>query len=450
MSKLFGTDGIRGKANEYPITPEVALRVGKAIATVFMAGGKKNPRVIIGKDTRLSGYMLESALTSGLVSMGMDVFGVGPLPTPAIAHLTHSMCADCGIMITASHNPSTDNGIKIFNADGYKLPDETENRIEAEVIAMEKATRANGGGQIGKAFRIEDARGRYIEFAKSTIRNQSLRGIKAVLDCANGAAYYIAPIIFKELGVDVIRTATSPDGFNINDKCGATCPQNIVRLVKEHNADIGISLDGDADRVIFCDNRGNIINGDRIIGLCALDYKQRGRLAGNAIAVTSMSNLGLVEAMKRADIRTEITPVGDRYVIERMRELELNLGGEQSGHLIFSDYATTGDGIISALHVLKVMKKKNATLHDLAYGFMEEYPQKLVNIPVRERVDLAQLPQLNTALSQARSALGDKGRVLVRYSGTENKIRILTEAQDAAVMEKWSSNICDIIRKELA
>ena len=355
MSKLFGTDGIRGKANEYPITPEIALRVGKAIATVFMAEGKKNPRVIIGKDTRLSGYMLESALTSGLVSMGMDVFGIGPLPTPAVAHLTHSMCADCGIMITASHNPSTDNGIKIFDAEGYKLADDVEARIEAEVTAQEKAHYGNGATQIGKAFRIEDARGRYIEFAKSTIGNQSLRGIKAVLDCANGAAYYIAPIIFKELGVDVIRTATSPDGYNINDKCGATCPQNIVRLVKEHNADIGISLDGDADRVIFCDNRGNIINGDRIIGLCALDYKQRGRLAGNAIAVTCMSNLGLVEAMKRADIRTEITQVGDRYVIERMREQELNLGGEQSGHLIFSDYATTGDGIISALHVLKLM-----------------------------------------------------------------------------------------------
>ena len=449
MSRLFGTDGIRGKANEYPITPEIALRLGKAIATVFMAEGKKNPRVIIGKDTRLSGYMLESALTSGLVSMGMDVFGVGPLPTPAVAHLTHSMCADCGIMITASHNPATDNGIKIFDAEGYKLADDVEARIEAEVTALEKAHRANGAEQIGKAFRIEDARGRYIEFAKSTIRNQSLRGIKAVLDCANGAAYYIAPIIFKELGVDVIRTATSPDGYNINDKCGATYPQNIVRLVKEHNADIGISLDGDADRVIFCDNRGNIINGDRIIGLCALDYKQRSRLSGNAIAVTCMSNLGLVEAMKRADIRTEITQVGDRYVIERMREQELNLGGEQSGHLIFSDYATTGDGIISALHVLKVMKQKNATLHDLAYGFMEEYPQKLVNIPVQERIELDQIPQLNKVLADAKASLGDTGRLIVRYSGTENKIRILSEAPDAAVMEKWSTIACDIIRKEL-
>lgn len=449
MSKIFGTDGIRGKANEYPITPEMALRVGKAIATIFTAEGKKNTRAVIGKDTRLSGYMLESALTSGLVSMGMDVFGIGPLPTPAVAHLTQSMCADCGIMITASHNPSTDNGIKIFNSDGYKLPDELEARIEAEINQLERTARANGSEQIGKAFRIEDARGRYIEFAKGTIRNQSLKGIKAVLDCANGAAYYIAPIIFKELGVEVIRTATSPDGFNINDKCGAMYPQNMARLVREHNADIGISFDGDADRVIFCDHKGNIVNGDRILGLCALDYKQRNRLSGNTVVATGMSNLGLLEAMKNADIRTEIAPVGDRYVIERMREKDLNLGGEQSGHLIFRDYVTTGDGIVSALHVLKLMKKKNATLQQLA-DFMYEYPQKLVSLPVKERIPLENHDGMNRLLAAAKADMGELGRVFVRYSGTENKLRVLTEARTVEMVEKWNNAICDLIREELS
>ncbi|MBQ9501792.1 MAG: phosphoglucosamine mutase [Lentisphaeria bacterium] len=447
MTKLFGTDGIRGKANQYPITPEIALWTGKAIAKIFKESGRSRPRAIIGKDTRLSGYMLETALTSGLVSMGMDVFEIGPMPTPAVAHLTRSMCADCGIMITASHNPASDNGIKIFDRAGYKLPDEVEARIEKEVCRMIADHTVAGPEEIGKAFRIDDARGRYIEFAKSSIKNHSLDGMRVVLDCANGAAYYIAPLILKELGVELIRTATSPDGSNINENCGATHPQNMVRLVKEYGADAGISLDGDADRVIFADHLGNIVNGDRIIGLCALDYKARNRLSNNTIAVTCMSNLGLTEAMTRAGIRTEVTPVGDRYVIERMRDLDLNLGGEQSGHLIFHDYATTGDGIISALHVLRLMKRKNATLNELAGSFMTEFPQLLTNIPVQEKVPLEELPGVIRTVEDARAALGSAGKIMVRYSGTENKLRVLVEARSRELAEKWHGHICSAVRK---
>ncbi len=450
MTKLFGTDGIRGKANEYPITPEIALRIGKSIASILSAGGRTKPRAIIGKDTRLSGYMLETALTSGLVSMGVDVFEIGPMPTPAVAHLTRSMCADCGIMITASHNPATDNGVKIFNSEGYKISDELESRIENDVVSEGKLFRGKNAEQIGKAFRIDDARGRYIEFVKSSIRNLSLQGIKAVLDCANGAAYYVAPLILKELGVDVIRTATSPDGFNINDKCGVSYPQNMIRLVKEHHADIGISLDGDADRVIFCDHRGNLLSGDRILGLCALDYKSRGRLAHDTVALTCMSNMGLVRALEKAGIHTEVTSPGDRYVVERMKQLDLNLGGEHSGHLVFLDYATMGDGIVSALHVLKLMKKNNASLAELTAGIMEEFPRKITSLSIREQIPLENMHGISRVTEDAKKALGDNGRVLIRYSGTENKCRVLVEARDPDEMEKWNSIVCDAVKKEFS
>ena len=436
MGKLFGTDGIRGKANVYPITPETALRVGKSIAHVFGAGDN-TPKAVLGKDTRLSGYMLETALTSGLVSMGMNVLEVGPMPTPAVAHLTKSLGADCGIMITASHNPSDDNGIKIFSADGFKLPDDVEARIEHYILESERGNELQGSRRIGKAYRIDDARGRYIEFAKSSIKNHSLKGIKAVLDCANGAAYSIAPLIFRELGVEVIPTAVEPDGFNINDGCGATHPENMSALV-----------DGDADRVIFCDAEGSVVNGDRIIGLCALDYKARGRLSNNAIAVTSMSNLGLLAAMKKAGIDVIVTAVGDRYVIETMREKNLSLGGEQSGHLIFLDYVTTGDGIISALHVLNLMKQKDKPLRELA-SFMEEYPQKLLSMPVRERIPIEQLKVLSGVISDADKALQASGRVVVRYSGTENKIRLLVEAKDASDVDLWLGKLTDAVKEEL-
>ncbi len=447
MGRLFGTDGIRGKANSYPITPEVALQVGKAIAKVFGESAGGTPRAVIGKDTRLSGYMLETALTSGLVSMGMDVLEVGPMPTPAVAHLAKSMGADCGIMITASHNPAQDNGIKIFSSDGFKLPDEVEDRIEGHIMAA-LGGQPLCGSKIGKAYRIDDAKGRYIEFAKSSIGNRSLKGIKAVLDCANGASYAIAPLILKELGVDVVKFAAEPDGLNINADCGATCTGPMCELVRKHKADVGISLDGDSDRVIFSDAAGNVVNGDRILGLCALNFKSRGKLSNNTLVVTSMSNLGLIKAMNENGIKVEVAAVGDRYVIERMKEGSFNLGGEQSGHLIFLDYATTGDGIISALHILKLMKDSGRSLAEMA-DFMEEYPQKLSSFAVKEKKPIDSVPALHDAIKEAEKELGANGRVNVRYSGTENKIRILVEAKSAEAVESWTSKLVGIAKKEL-
>jgi phosphoglucosamine mutase len=449
MGKLFGTDGIRGKANTYPITPEVALQVGKAVAHVFKAQGRGFSRAVVGKDTRLSGYMLENALASGLVSMGMDVYSVGPMPTPAVAHLTKSFCATCGIMITASHNPSDDNGIKIFDANGFKLPDEVENDIESHVLGGEIDSTHIGTEFLGKAFRIDDARGRYIEFAKASIRNRSLKGLKIVLDCAHGAGYFISPIIFRELGAEVIKSSTDPDGFNINLNCGATCPQNISKLVLQHKADVGIALDGDGDRVIFCDARGKVINGDRILGLCALDYKERGRLAKNTIVVTSMSNLGLSKAMEKNGINVVVTDVGDRYVVERMRSDGYNIGGEQSGHVIFMDYVTTGDGTITALHVLKLMMDKKKSLAELA-DFMEEFPQILSSFNVKEKKPIDKVPNLVNIVAECEKSLGGNGRVILRYSGTENKIRLLIEALNQKDVETWTAKIKSVIEKELS
>ena len=449
MKELFGTDGVRGKANQYPITAELALQLGKATAHVFGASGTGLRKAILGKDTRLSGYMLENAITSGMLSMGMDVIAVGPMPTPAVAHLTKSMGASCGIMITASHNPAEDNGIKIFGHDGFKLPDEIELEIEKHILSGELNSDAIPHNQIGKAYRIDDARGRYIEFAKSSINNHSLKGLKIVLDCANGAAYSMAPLIFRELGAEVIVTAASPDGHNINDGCGATYSRHAAALVKEHNADLSISLDGDADRVIFCDANGNEVNGDRLIGMVALDFKQRGRLAGDSIVVTSMSNLGLIKAMEKAGINVIQTGVGDRYVIEEMRKNDFNVGGEQSGHIIFMDYATTGDGIITALHVLKQMIRSNKSIAELA-DFMDVYPQRLEGIMVQEKVPIEQVPALRDAIKDCEKALDGFGRTVVRYSGTENKIRILVEAEKQKDVDFWTEKLCDIAKKELA
>lgn len=448
--KLFGTDGIRGVANTYPITAEMALQVGKATAHVFSRsfGGGRRMRVIVGKDTRLSGYMLETALTSGLLSMGMDVLLVGPLPTPAVAHLIRSMGAGCGIMLTASHNLAADNGIKIFDARGFKLADEVELEIEKHILSGDLDSAHISGSAIGKAWRIDDARGRYIEFAKSSIRNHSLEGLKIVLDCANGAAYSIAPPIFRELGAEVIETAVKPDGGNINADCGALHPEHIGRLVREHGADAGIALDGDADRVIFCDAAGNEVNGDRIIGMIALDYKKRGKLSQDTVVVTSMSNLGLHRALRANGIAVEVTDVGDRYVIERMRSGDYNIGGEQSGHIIFSDYATTGDGIITALHVLKLMIESGQTLAELA-AFMTVFPQQISSLPVARKLPLGELPELSELVAAAGRELGDSGRVIVRYSGTENKIRILVEAADAGAVHAWCERLGAAAVREL-
>lgn len=448
MRELFGTDGIRGKANTYPITPEIALQVGKALAHAFKAKGHGFSKAVVGKDTRLSGYMLESALTSGIVSMGMDVYLVGPMPTPAVAHLTKSFCATCGIMITASHNPSDDNGIKIFDSSGFKLPDDFENEIEKQVLRGEINSEHIGTELLGKAHRIEDARGRYIEFAKSSIKNHSLKGLKIVLDCANGAGYFIAPIIFRELGAEVIKVGTDPDGYNINKDCGATHTEFISNLVVQNKADLGIALDGDGDRVIFCDSKGKVVNGDRIIGLCALDFKERGRLAKNTVVVTSMSNLGLIKAMEKAGINVVVTDVGDRYVVERMRGEGYNIGGEQSGHVIFMDYVTTGDGIITALHVLKLMMDKNKSITELA-GFMEDYPQLLTSIKVKKKIPVDNIPSLKKTIADCDKSLGKSGRLVVRYSGTENKIRVLLEAHDRKDVDIWTAKLKTVIEKEL-
>ncbi|MDP3851900.1 MAG: phosphoglucosamine mutase [Luteolibacter sp.] len=446
--KLFGTDGIRGRVNEFPITAEVALQMGKAVASVLRSSGPNRNRVLVGKDTRISGYMLETALTSGLVSMGMDVFMVGPLPTPAVAHLTKSMGAAAGIMITASHNPYEDNGMKIFGPDGYKLSDELEELIESHIHGKEADAAPLPPQQIGKAHRIDDARGRYIEFAKHTVDNISLHGLKVVVDCGHGAAYFIAPLIFKELGAEVITTGIQPDGLNINHGCGALHPEHAGELVRRCNADLGISFDGDADRVIFTDADGQVVSGDRILALCAISLKEQGKLRRDTLVATVMSNLGLREAMKQHGIHLETTAVGDRNVIECIRKNGYSFGGENSGHLIFADHATTGDGILSALQVLRMMRDHKATLAQLA-TVMNEYPSQLANMPVASKPPLDSLPNLTLLMKEATADFGDKGRHLIRYSGTENKIRVLVEHREAGECQAWVSKFAAVIRQEI-
>jgi len=448
MQKLFGTDGIRGQANRFPVHAELALKLGKALGKRLSAHGYGSARAVIGKDTRLSGYMLETALTSGLVSAGCDVFLVGPVPTPAVAHLTRSLAADVGIMLTASHNPYDDNGIKIFSPLGYKLEDEEENEITRLVLETDLNTDAIRSDQLGKAYRLDDARGRYIEFAKSTIGNEKLSGFKVVMDCANGAAYDIGPWIFRELGAAIIKTGVSPDGLNINAKCGALHPKGIAKLVQEHGADIGIALDGDADRVIFADADGAIVDGDRVLAACAIAFKKRGILANDTLVVTRMSNLGLHDAMRRHGIKVEVTDVGDRYVIDAMRKGNHSLGGEKSGHLIFHSHATTGDGIISALQVMCMMKQEGKTLAQLA-DCMTEYPQKLVSLKVMEKKPLHEVPVLAAAIKACEDELKEAGRVIVRYSGTEPKIRLLVEARESALVDSWITKLTQAVHDGL-
>ena len=448
MDKLFGTDGIRGQANRHPITPEMALQVGKAIAHAMGARGHGSKRAVIGKDTRLSGYMIETALTSGLVSMGADVFLVGPVPTPAVAHLTKSLAADAGIMVTASHNPFDDNGIKLFSPDGYKLDDAMEAEIARLVLSGKISSEHIRSDQIGKAYRIDDASGRYIEFAKSTIRNEKLNPLKIVLDCANGAAYHIAPLIFRELGAEVIKINVAPDGYNINNNCGALHPKAVGEQVRAHQADLGVALDGDADRVIFCDEHGRTVDGDRILAICALEFHRRGVLANDTLVCTTMSNYGLHEAMTRHGIRVVTTDVGDRYVIDAMRSHGYAVGGEKSGHVIFHDFATTGDGIITALQVMRLMRSQQAPLSALA-ECMTEYPHHLVSLPVREKLPIESLPGLSSAVRQAEAALASQGRVVVRYSGTEKKIRLLVEARDQAMVDDWIARLTAAVHAEL-
>ena len=445
MGKYFGTDGFRGNAN-VDLTAVHAFKIGLFLGWYYAKDPKmKRPAdykasIAVGKDTRLSGYMLESAITAGLLSMGMDVLAVGPMPTPAVAHLVRSFAADCGIMITASHNPAEDNGIKIFDRDGFKLSDAETDALEALILGPELPREHVGNAMIGKARRIDDARGRYIEFAKAAIGNLPLTGLKMVLDCANGAAYAISPAIFRELGAEVIVCGAEPDGTNINENCGATHPETLCRLVLDHHADLGIALDGDADRVIFSDADGRVVDGDRIIGMIALDARKRGVLKRNTCVVTSMSNLGFHRAMKANGIDVITTDVGDHLVIEAMREHRCSIGGEQSGHVIFMDFVTTGDGIITALHVMKLMREQGKSLAELA-DFMTPFAQKMVNLPVKRKLPLNEMSRTQAVLTELTAALGDSGRAVVRFSGTENKLRILTETETAAGTEMWSARL---------
>ena len=441
-SQLFGTDGIRGVANQWPITSEVALRIGRAVARVLQSDGGKKHKVVIGKDTRLSGYMLETALTSGLVSEGSRVLLTGPAPTPAIAHLTRSMGCDAGIMLTASHNPYQDNGIKIFGSDGFKLSDELELEIEQLILADELP---HPQGDLGKAIRIDDAIGRYIEFAKNAAGANSLHGLKVVVDCAHGAGYHVAPLILEELGAEVIKLSVHPDGRNINEGVGALHPEHAAKKVLEHGADVGICLDGDADRVIFCDEKGKVISGDRVLCLCAKALKSQGKLKGNTLVATVMSNLGLRDALQKDGIALETTGVGDRLVIERMREKGFNLGGENSGHINYSDHATTGDGIMSALMVLSMMREQGIKMSTLA-DCMESYPQVLLGLDVKEKPPIEDIPEVHQAIQNAETAFAEKGRVFVRYSGTERKIRVLTECADAQLAQTQADLVAAAIQ----
>ena len=448
MGKLFGTDGIRGVANIFPMTPEMVLSIGKATAHVFKEKcGKKKPKFVIGKDTRLSGYMIENALASGIVSVGADVLLVGPMPTPAIAHLTKALNADAGIVLSASHNPAEDNGIKIFSENGHKLSDNVEDEIEKYVLSGKIKTEHIKGDLIGKAHRVDDAKERYIEFAKASVESMSMKGLRVILDCANGAAYNTAPHILSELGAEVVVLNDRPDGLNINLDCGALHPEKMMEVVKEENAHIGIALDGDADRVIVCDENGRSVDGDHIIAICAINMKEKGTLKKNSVVVTIMTNKGFDIAMAKERIKVVKTKVGDRYVVDEMRKKGYVLGGEQSGHIIFSNYTTTGDGMISALQLLRIMKERGKKLSKLA-ECMTSLPQVLVNVDVKEKKDISKL-KVNKNIKDAESKLGEKGRVLVRYSGTQNLCRIMIEGENKREIQKIANDIAKTMKKEL-
>ena len=448
MGKLFGTDGIRGVANIFPMTPEMVLSIGKATAHVFKEKcGKEKPKFVIGKDTRLSGYMIENALASGIVSVGADVLLVGPMPTPAIAHLTKALNADAGIVLSASHNPAEDNGIKIFSENGHKLSDNVEDEIEKYVLSGKIKTEHIKGDLIGKAHRVDDAKERYIEFVKASVESMSMKGLRVILDCANGAAYNTAPHILSELGAEVVVLNDRPDGLNINLDCGALHPEKMMEVVKKENAHIGIALDGDADRVIVCDENGRSVDGDHIIAICAINMKEKGALRKNSVVVTIMANKGFDIAMAKERIKVVKTKVGDRYVVDEMRKKGYVLGGEQSGHIIFSNYTTTGDGMISALQLLRIMKERGEKLSKLA-ECMTSLPQVLVNVDVKEKKDISKL-KVNKNIKDAESKLGEKGRVLVRYSGTQNLCRIMIEGENKREIQKIADDIAKTMKKEL-
>ncbi len=463
--KYFGTDGMRGVANVAPLDPETLVRLGKAIAKVLLKQSGRH-RVLIGKDTRLSGYMIETALAAGITSAGADVLLVGPIPTPGVSYLTRSMRAQAGIMISASHNPYEDNGIKIFGGDGFKLADDMEAEIEAmldlssfmqaqaaQAKGVEGDRRAEEGtlasSDIGKATRISDALGRYTVYLKNCFaRELTLEGLKLGLDCANGAAYLLAPQTFSELGAEVVSRGVSPNGRNINAGFGSLYPEIVRKLVLEHNLDIGIALDGDADRAILVDEKGNVLDGDMILALCAIDLKKRGLLRQQKVVATVMSNLGLEKVLNEHGIQVERVQVGDRYVLERMLQIGSQLGGEQSGHLIFSNESYSGDGTLTALMALAVMQREGKTLSELNSGF-QRFPQKIINIDVASKPPLETITPLQKLVEEKEQDLRDTGRLLIRYSGTENKVRVMVECEDDQACKKHAEDLADVLRREI-
>lgn len=454
MPRLFGTDGIRGTANQFPMVPETVIRIGQAIGYLLMKQplpwASRDRKVVIGKDTRLSGYMIEQALASGLNSMGVHVQLVGPLPTPGIGFLTRNMRAAAGIVISASHNAYQDNGIKVFGYDGFKISDDMEREIERLVLEEDLTRLLPDSSQIGRTRRIDDAQGRYIVYVKNTLPlDQTLDGLRIVLDTAHGAAYKVAPAIFEELGAEVIEIGNSPNGININDKSGALFPAKVSQAVLQYRADLGISLDGDADRVIMVDEKGEIMNGDHILGICALHMKQMGTLKGNTVVTTQMSNFGFEKKMKESGIHVVKTGVGDKYVVDEMRRSGFNLGGEPSGHIIFLDHTTTGDGSVAALNVLSVMKETGQKMSELN-ALIEDIPQVLVNCRVKERKELSSISGYDSLVQKISSQLQGKGRVFVRFSGTEPVVRVMVEGPNKKEIAAYAEEIAGFLEQHLS
>lgn len=446
--RLFGTDGIRATVNRHPMTPETVLRIGMAIACLLREKHGRN-MILIGKDTRLSGYLIESALTSGICSRGMNVTLVGPIPTPGIAFLTRTLRLDAGIVISASHNPFEDNGIKFFSSEGFKLRDDIERKIEELVDDDDLLKHRPRGSDIGKAYRLDDATGRYIEYIKSTIpKGITFEGLRIVVDSANGAAYKTTPWLLREMGAEVISLNDKPDGMNINEGCGSLHIEVLRKAVKTHKADIGIAHDGDADRVILCDEKGNSVDGDKVMGMWAVEMKKNRVLKKDTVVSTVMSNLGLEKYLEKHDIHLIRTKVGDRYVVEKMRDGGYNLGGEQSGHIVFLDHNTTGDGPLTAMQVLYLMKKRNASLSHLSQE-IKLYPQILMNVGVEHKHDIKAVPAIEEAIKAAERTLAGKGRVLVRPSGTEPKIRVMLEGEDLRLIQKLGKDISKVIKEKM-
>jgi phosphoglucosamine mutase len=446
---LFGTDGVRGRANVDPMTAEMALALGQAVSHVFRRRGGERHRIIIGKDTRLSGYLFENALVAGMCSMGVDVLQVGPMPTPGMAFLTVDMRCDAGVMISASHNPYQDNGIKFFSHDGFKLPDEIERRIEQLIDSGRMHGLCAPAEEVGRAQRIEDATGRYVVFLKKTFpQEQTLEGLRVVLDCAHGAAYRVGPTVLTELDAEVFSIGVSPNGRNINEGVGSTHPETVAAKVKELRADVGIALDGDGDRCLLVDEKGNLVDGDAVLALAARDMVERGTLRGGAVVATVMSNLGLERAVERLGVKLVRTAVGDRYVVEEMRARGYNLGGEQSGHLVFLDHNTTGDGMITALQALAIMRRRQRPLSELVAD-IERFPQVLVNVRVAEKRPLEGLPSVQATVQKVEKALDGRGRVLIRYSGTEPKARVMVEGEDEIRVREYADSIAEELRRAL-